>query len=561
MTAGVPSPALLVPSQVAELLQTLVKALRAFQMYLPNNPIHQRAVQNVQAALEPVWAAVDELVLAVGETDFRWEEEVVYEQLSKSECLAWLLYKDGMRVLTIRRGAEAEELPRFLETMNRVRFLSPDAGDDLMTLLWEQEFQYIHGQFIDFLGEGDALAASMESAGAAEPPPPEVRREQVREEAPPRPKGMVDIDDFDSTLYFLDEAEINYISREVEREYARDVRLQALTSLFDLFELQSNAAARSEILDVLDMLFPNLLNKGEFRTVATVMRETRLAASRAAELSAEHRQRLHNFETQLSQPAIVAQLVQALDEAAPAAGDDDVVEVLRELRPEAVATLLGAVPKLGAAPVRALLEQAIDRLATQHPTEVLRLLREGGDETLPATIALCGRLRVQQAVPGLGETVGHADPAVRLAAVQALAEIASPGALIHIDRAVEDADRGVRLAAVRTIAARGYKGALRRVETVVLGRGVKDMDLTEKMAFFEAYGAIAGPPALPALAGLLLPRGLLKRKEPAETRACAAIALGRMRGPEARDILLRAADDKDLVVRNAVNRALREPAA
>ena len=61
-----------------------------------------------------------------------------------------------------------------------------------------------------------------------------------------------------------------------------------------------------------------------------------------------------------------------------------------------------------------------------------------------------------------------------------------------IDKAIEDADRGVRLAAVRAAGARGYKGALKRVEAVVLGKGVKEMDLTEKMAFFEAYGAIAG---------------------------------------------------------------------
>ena len=53
---------------------------------------------------------------------------------------------------------------------------------------------------------------------------------------------------------------------------------------------------------------------------------------------------------------------------------------------------------------------------------------------------------------------------------------------------------------------------------------------------------------------------LLKLKEASETRACAAIALGKVRTAEAREILTKVADDKDLVVRNAVNRALRESA-
>ena len=110
-------------------------------------------------------------------------------------------------------------------------------------------------------------------------------------------------------------------------------------------------------------------------------------------------------------------------------------------------------------------------------------------------------------------------------------------------------------------AARGYKGAQRRVESVVLGKSVKEMDLTEKMAFFEAYGAIAGTAGLKPLSALLLPRGLLRMKESSETRACAAIALGKIRTPEAREVLQRAAEDKDLVVRNAVSRALREGAS
>jgi HEAT repeat protein len=95
----------------------------------------------------------------------------------------------------------------------------------------------------------------------------------------------------------------------------------------------------------------------------------------------------------------------------------------------------------------------------------------------------------------------------------------------------------------------------------VLGKTVKEMDLTEKMAFFEAYGSIAGAAGLKPMSALLLPRGLLRMKEASETRACAAIALGKIRSPEAREILQRAADDKDLVVRNAVSRALRESGA
>jgi len=81
-----------------------------------------------------------------------------------------------------------------------------------------------------------------------------------------------------------------------------------------------------------------------------------------------------------------------------------------------------------------------------------------------------------------------------------------------------------------------------------------------KMAFFDAYGSIAGAAGIAALEAILSPRGLLRRKEQPETRACAVVALSRIGTPEARQVLESAADDKELMVRNAVNKALREAA-
>jgi HEAT repeat protein len=564
VTSG-PVPVELLPSsQVAELITGLAKALRAYHMYLPNNPIYQRAGDNLRVAFQPIWSVLDELVLTVAETDFLWEEQVVYHQLNKSESVAWVLYKDGMRSLTIRRGAEVEELPRFLEVINRARFLPADAGDDLLTLLWEQEFESIAYQFMEFSGAEGALpeqSGRHAAAGADSDEAARQRQAAAAEEAPPRPKGVVDLEEFDSTLYFLEEREIHAVARAVEDEYRRDVRAASLSALFDLFELQEEEPIRTEILGIVESLFPNFLNARDFHTAATVLRETRLLTQRAKQVIPGHAERLGGFLGKLSEPAIVSQLIQSLDEAPALATATTVAEVLRELRASALEPILTWIPTLSSAALRPVLEGVADRLAESYPAEVLRILRSPNSEALAAVVTLCGRLQILQAVPGLGETATHNDPAVRLASVQALAQLGTPAALAFVERTLEDDDRVVRLAAVRAVGARGYKGAQRRIEGLVLGKAVQAMDLTEKMAFFEAYGAVAGSAALKPLTGLLLPRGLLRMKEASETRACAAMALGKIRSAEARDILQRAADDKDPVVRNAVSRALREAGA
>jgi hypothetical protein len=549
-------------SQVTELINGLVKALRAYHMYLPNNPIYQRASDNLRVAFQPIWAVLDELVLTVAETDFVWEEQVVYHQPNKSESIAWGLFKDGMRSLTIRRGAEVEELPRFLEMINRARFLPADAGDDLLTLLWEQEFEFIQYKFMEFLGDtGVGLpeqTGTYSSSGPDAESAARDRRAAAAAEAPPRPKGVIDLEEFDSTLYFLDEKEINQVAAGVEEEYRRDVRMASLNVLFDLFETQSEEPVRNEILGTLEALFPNLLNARDFRTAAVILRECKQLPQRAPGLAPGQVARLDGFVGKLSEPAIVSQLVQSIDEVPSLAGEATVAEVLAELRASALEPVLTWIPRLTSPALRQLLESVADRLATAYPSEVLRLLRASDSEALASVVALCGRLQLMQTVPGLGDTVAHTDPAVRLASVQALAQLGTPAAMAFIEKTLEDPDRSVRLAGVRVVGGRGYKGAQKRVEARVLGKAAQEMDLTEKMAFFEAYGAIAGAAGLKAMSGLLLPRGLLRMKESSEIRACAAIAIGKIRTPEARQVLQQAADDKDLVVKNAVSRALRE---
>jgi HEAT repeat protein len=565
MTGPAPETALVPTAPVEELLRTLVKGLRAFQMYLPNNPMYQRGEQAVRAAFVPVWELTEELVLTVQETDFVWEDQVVYHQPSKNESLAWTLFKDGMRVLTLRRGVENREIIRFLDRVQAARSLAADAGDDLYTLLWEESFEFISYHFAEMVTDqplpGAPVGAEPPGGPATGQEDVNVRREAVRsesaEETVKRP-GMVDLEEFDSTLYWLDETEVRYVTDAIDREYKQDLRANTLAILLDLLEQEPEAGVRTEVLAILESLLAHLLNSSDFRSVALILREFRVVLQRVGDLSEDQRKALAAFTAHLSEPGVLGQLLQALDETSVPPMEEDLHELFREFRPEALETLLAWLPKLVEPRIKLLLEGAADQLAGDNPREVLQLLRTGSDETLVTAIELCRRLKLQAAIPGLSEALSRGEAPVRLAAVQAMVAIGTPGALQHVERAVDDQDREVRLATVRDLGKRGYKGILRRIEPVVQGKAPREIDLTERMAFFEAFALIAGEGALPTLQAQLSSAGFFRQKESAEIRACAALAIGRTRAAAARDILQRAQGDKELVVRNAIARALRE---
>jgi len=545
--------------QVEELIRTIVKGLRAFQMYLPNNPIYQRAQQAIHDAFLPIWSSTQQVTLNIVETDLVWEEQVVYHQPVKADSFAWMLHKDGMRVLNLRPGVEEDEIVSFLQVATRARLLPSDAADDLLTLLWEQEFIYIDYQFVEIISD---LTLEQRMAGGIDagldPEQTAATRQQVANEVATRPPGPKELEDFDSTLYFLDEQEIRLLKLQVDLEYTRDARKAALDGLLDTFELQPSTAVRDEILNIFDGLFPNLLNRGEFRAVAGLLREFRTIAERVRVLEPANRERLLSFQGRLSEPGILSQLLQSLEESETLPDDDDVGQVLGELHAQGLETMIIFLPTLKRPGFRAILEASIDRLAAANLPMVVQLLEEASSPALAGAAALCGRLRLQVTVPALDKLVAHPDAVVRKEAVEALGVIGSPGALTALERALDDPDRLVRLAAVGIVVDKGYRAVLRRLEAVVQGKTRHELERAERRQFFEAYATLGGPDVLPTLADILEPRRLFRRKESSETRTCAAYAIARLQTAEARAALERVQLDKDLPVRNAATRALRE---
>ena len=113
--------------------------------------------------------------------------------------------------------------------------------------------------------------------------------------------------------------------------------------------------------------------------------------------------------------------------------------------------------------------------------------------------------------------------------MHALTEIGSPGALQALERVIEDVDRDVRISrGARAHVARRIGRRSPASRRVVKGKALRDADLTEKMAFFEGYGALCGDAGVAQLDAILNGKGFLGRREEPEIRACAAIALGRV---------------------------------
>jgi len=564
------------PVIVEDMLKLLDKAVRAHQLYMHNNPTYLKALENVRAGFGPVWAKTDSLVFQVTETQLKWYGVPVLTHAEKGgDSLPWLLFKDGLRELTLLPGFEDEELARFLAIIPRVRRALPHE-DDLLTILWESEFLLLRYRYVEVHDPTATLDSNAEPgrwpapAGKAFEPPTQAIAEAKAQTQPrpgghpgheePAPRaGVVRMEDFDSTLYFLDPNEIEYLRQETAREYGLDLRRLVLCALLDIYELQVDPLVRDEVAGDLEALVLHLLSAGQFSSVAFLLRELEGTMQRARELRPVDRERLGKLPDRLSHPDALGQMLQALEEASTLPPKDELAQLFAQLKPSALAGVLDAIDRTQNLQLRPLLEASAERLAQSNTGELVRLVKDAKPAVAREAIRRAGAMRTAAAVPSLAEVLqSGAERPMRAAVVTALTDIGTPGALSALELALTDDDRDIRLAALRALAARTHRPALARVEALVKGKESRDADRTERLALFEYYGLICGDNGVPLLDGILNAKGgLFSRKEDPELRACAAIALGKVNTVASRAALERSAGEKDIIVRNAVSRALR----
>jgi len=546
-------------TEVRELIVTLGKALRASQLYDENNPVYKRFVEALASAFVDVLDELPDLVVQVEESRLMLEGEEVYVSKSRSDSIAFLLYKDGIRALEFAPGFETQ-VPRFLDVLNRARHARQD-DDDLLTLLWEADLAHLKYRYVNMLAEG----VSMPEAGAGaeafdlQAAVTEAREEEASDEAGSKaaeesPPATVSKDDFNPTLYALDAAEMEELRRSVREEHERDVRADVLAALFDRFE-DGDATRRAEIFDILDGLLPAFLAKGEIRAATSVLQQMR-GYEQAEGLGQGGRKRVAELLDRVSAPEALEQLIEALEVGSIQATGEDLGAFLGFLRGGALGVLLRATLTTESRDLERILGEAVEAIARRNGDAVAELLASPDPGVVAAAARIVGQQGIDSAASGLRELLYHADGDVRSAAVEAVGALRVPTLMGPLAETLLDPVQAVRVSAARVLGAARYQAAGSRFREILDSKEIRQADRQEKIAFFESYGRLGDPKAVPLLDGYLNGKGFLGRRESSDIRASAALGLGRVGTDAARASLERATRDDDAVVRSAVARAI-----
>ncbi len=555
----------LVPLEpIKEIFVALAKALRAHRLYDENNPVYTRFVNNFGDALRRVWQDSDVLQVQIDEHRILFMGDEVYQSEDRNDSISFMFWKDGIREIIFQKGLEDSELIPFLAALQRSRTLTAD-GEDLLTVLWESDFQFFRYGYVDLLAEGVAVPVAGEtlvdlslvlqgemggtelSAGGED-----------EEEASDGLKPSVNPDDFNPTLYSLGPSEMKHFRDEIAAEMSRDLRGEVLACLFDRLEEPEHPERQTEIVQILSQLLPNFLSKGALGSVGQILQEISWLAGESGLVSDGVRGEIRVIIDEMSSQAALTELVQALRDGSIAPDVTALGHLLKFLNPTSLITLLRLARESGEV-LRPVLREGVHGMAMRSPQMVGKLLSSKDPVLVSEAVLLIGRLGMTKGIPAVGKLAAHPDGRVRLACLEVMVRLKAASLYSHIETLLGDPERGVRIAAARAVGMLRYQPARNWLSGRLESKELREADLSERRAVFQSYGTLADKNALTLLDRFLNGRNFIGRREDDETRACAALALSQIPGDAARAILMKARDEQSPMVRNAVRKALKPP--
>lgn len=134
------------PSEGARLAkgvtEGIIKAIKIFKIYPPNNPIYINASGNVYEKLKSFFNYEETLSLHISQYKMFYNDEEIYHNPEKDDNLALFLFKDGLREITFSSSIPQDEVDDFLRILT-IDFEKEAPDDDIVTILWQKDFEHI----------------------------------------------------------------------------------------------------------------------------------------------------------------------------------------------------------------------------------------------------------------------------------------------------------------------------------------------------------------------------------------------------------------------------------
>lgn len=518
-----------------DVVQSIVKSSKAFKMYLPNNPLHQKFFASL---LDKLTAFLDEfgsLDLKISQFTLSYESEVIYENHDIKESFAFKLYSDGIIALSFLEDINEVELKAFMDILGENYDIS---DDDIATRLWLSDLPNIEYKLAredSFVDTGEL--GIRESETVKEEDGVKKASQEAAEEEPPLTPVMAP-----QQMFSLSKEEEKWLEDAKKEEEEKNPIDEIGHILYCIIAVEKDEALFAEFLKITIQMIRDLIVAYDLDNSTSLIRRFQVL-SMQEDFPVSHRE----------------PLLFALDDIL----DNNIAEKIgiglssHDLNPEKLNELLLLVGRnasealchiIGFSEKNKAAQQVIIAFLSKHgeraTKQIVHFLEDKRPHLVSAILQILFKKGDYSAVDHVGRLVTHSEEKIKREALQYLKDAESEKSTRYLLKLTEDENIALRMRALKVMANPLYSSAFDNFISVIDREDFEEREMAERATYFETIAEVDSDNALEFIKKQLSKKFWFNKSGELESNKCVAAGLSKMGTKPALEILEYAVNTK-----------------
>lgn len=534
-----------------DILQNIIKAKKTLRMYPKNNPMYVKTLEDLYTRFGDFLNDKGDLSFKIRQNSISYNSEEIYHNPEKEDNLALFFFKDGLRELTFKQGLLLEELENFMKII-AMDFDREAADDDVVTLLWEEDFQniqYIADDTVLLDADGDDYEIKAVHAAKQRVSDIEGLMKAYVEE-------FKDEDIKDVSVISFSDKDLQILMKELENDSSN--KIDKLTTI--LFEMFNYSAEISGLLEDTVMFFKETIKfsvrQGDINVVVHMLKRAKEILEDP--LSTEELKRYMRILLMYPGSDDVTNILGEVLDSNIEIGDEVFREFIALLDKKAILTFVKILGDVQTLRGRKKVIEALVFLGRQDIKTLATALSDTRWYVVRNIIYILRKIKDKGAIEYLLKAMKSDDTRVRKEVIRALAELGRLEILKPLKEHLDDSDVGVRIESARAIGNIGSTAAKRIILEKISDKMFKERDFEEKKIFYEILSRWKDAEVFDFLIKTLRKGSFLWWDKNYEEKACAALSLGLLGNKDALPFLHKYNDSKNKLLREFTQSAIKK---
>jgi len=537
---------------VEKLIDKLSRAKKIFRMYAENNPIYQKTVNDLYEIFSGFLNIKDALRIHIEHNKILFKSKEVYSREERHDNLALFFFRDGIRQISFKKGLTPKELMDFLEVIS-YDFDADKEENDLVTLMWEKEFQNIT-YYVDenFLSEGD----DFEEKALLELKKTYVDQEEKDFKIQKKPILDEDGEDaLDIEIAPLSDKDYQYIAKEIEKS-SEDKTDRVLNEILGLFHAIEDASEFEDAENAIKDTIEYAIETSKFNIVIRFLerlREDYLKNEEEYSFSPQ----LSNIVHYLSSEKAIDMIGQMFDREVRIE-EETKEQFISLLDKRAIIPLAKKLADLKSITATETFLHALTLLGKEDIDALAECLKNEDWFVVRNIITILSEIGNKDAISHIKKCLEHSDKKVRREALKAFGRLSGKDALEMITQSLEDEDPFIRSLAIKSLGEMNSQESKRIILKKIQDKKFLHKSYGDKKGYFQILSQANDPEVKDLLFNIFKKRSLFKGAEHKDTRAAIAYYFGNTQCKEALPYLNKLKNSRHKLLRTNVNIAIRK---